>query len=245
MSDRLISSYLVPVVIILGFSLQKNFQSIHILFYHAKFKSQFTLIGGVCIMLNFLILLSLTIVQDYTVSPYNLSVKALAVYNFFAGFCYHIVHAVLFYLIMIRMEVVFTKKNVLYKIYKGACLLGMLLKAVNIVLGIILNAGVINGTFASQIQSPWAKPQSIAAIIAAFYETVTMISASYIFISSIASKLGVPSIKLAKELVMKYAACDYIIMGGLKIYGCVGYVAAIRNNYVPDNIFLSGNGSLR
>ncbi|KAJ3272017.1 hypothetical protein HDV01_006057 [Terramyces sp. JEL0728] len=216
MTDRLISSYVVPVVIIFGASLQKNFQSVHILLSNNKL-SQFNAIGWTCIALNFVLLLCQIVMQDFTVSPYNLSTKSYAVYNF--------------------------KSSTKYKVLLAASVVGILMKLVNIILAIILNAGVIGGTYASQLQSPWAKPQSYAVIIAAFYETVVMVSASAIFIYSIASKLGISRMELFSQLFIKYAAFDYIIMAGLKIYACVGFGIVIKNNFVPSNIYLSANGA--
>ncbi|KAJ3272008.1 hypothetical protein HDV01_006048 [Terramyces sp. JEL0728] len=222
MSDRLISSYLVPVVICFGAALQKNFQSVHILLNNIKIVSQFTIIGWICVVLNFFLLLFQIIMQDYTVSPYNLPPSTYAVYQFLSGMCYHL------------------KETLTYKGFLGACVFGILLKLVNIVVGVILNVGIINGTYATQLASPW--PQSIITIVAAFFEAAIMIPASCVFIYSIATKLNIPGWALVNELAMKYAACDYIIMAGFKIYACIGYILVIKNNFVANNIYLSGNG---
>ncbi|KAJ3260976.1 hypothetical protein HK103_006931 [Boothiomyces macroporosus] len=84
--------------------------------------------------------------------------------------------------------------------------------------------------------------QSIVVIIAAFFEAAVMIPASYIFIKSIAEKLCIPGIKLVRELALKYAAFDYLIMAGFKLYACVGYIWVIKNNFAVSNIYLSANG---
>ncbi|KAJ3309363.1 hypothetical protein HDV04_006202 [Boothiomyces sp. JEL0838] len=237
MSDRSISSYLVPVVIVLGAALQKNFQSVHILLNNLKTVSQFSVVGWICVVLNFFLLLFMIIMQDYTVSPYALPASAFAIYQFLAGVCYHSVHLVLFYLIIIRMPVVCKKESMTFKVMVAGCILGMLLKLINLVLCFILNIGVINGTYPSQLASPWAKSQSIVVIIAAFFEAAVMIPASYIFIKSIAEKLCIPGIRLVRELALKYAAFDYLIMAGFKLYACIGYIWVIKSIGLASAIF--------
>lgn len=71
MSDRLVSSYIIPSLIIFGAALQKNFQIFHIAFQNYSKGSLFYYAALVTGSLNLITVVCYIALMDYTVSPYN------------------------------------------------------------------------------------------------------------------------------------------------------------------------------
>ncbi|KAJ3316873.1 hypothetical protein HDV06_002729 [Boothiomyces sp. JEL0866] len=206
MADRLVSSFVVPSIVIYGAALQKNFQVFHIALQNYKTFSVFFYAAIACGLLNIVTIICNVAVIDNMVSPYNWPLQNLP-----------------------------PKNTIWYKISCILNVLGLLLQILATAISFYNYFIVLLGQYPNIYVTPI---QATIVMLNNFLQSYNFVAASLLFIYNIASKLGVADQKLASQLIMKYALCDYIILAGYKIYSCIGILVLLKNNKVTTNITL-------
>ncbi|KAJ3316872.1 hypothetical protein HDV06_002728, partial [Boothiomyces sp. JEL0866] len=233
MSDRLISSFVVPSIVIYGAALQKNFQIFHIALQNYSKQSVFFYAAITCGLMNLVSIICNVAILDNMVSPYNWPLQNLppVIYVLTVG----VTNTILYLVILKRLPAIQDKNSVRYKISYILNVLGLLLQILATAISFYNYFIVLLGQYPNIYVTPI---QATIVMLNNFLQSYNFVAASLLFIYNIASKLGVADQKLASQLIMKYALCDYIILAGYKIYSCIGILVLLKNNKVTTNITL-------
>ncbi|KAJ3309443.1 hypothetical protein HDV04_006021 [Boothiomyces sp. JEL0838] len=81
---------------------------------------------------------------------------------------------------------------------------------------------------------------ALSVFVNSFFQAFNFISASFLFILSIAKDLGIQTSDLYTQLFIKYALFDYLILAFYKLYTCFALLVLLKNHNKSNDLSLFG-----